>query len=200
MPATPRLERGVCVPGRGSGLDKKSPAAETLAVPASMALVHNKPPRLSTHRVENTGAVVSAAGVQPRYPPCRRRGQKITTHANAWPAWLRRGCPQQTPIAFHGGCGKPRSAPGQKFTTPGMPCAAALARTCPHQTPMAFHVVCGKGGRRTVAGSAQKKGRRHRLRPGSPPGSCAAYSAEPPNLCVYCRLIVRPTVSNQDTS
>lgn len=27
-----------------------------------------------------------------------------------------------------------------------------------------------------------------------------AYSALPPNLCVYCRLIVRPTLSNQDTS
>lgn len=26
------------------------------------------------------------------------------------------------------------------------------------------------------------------------------YSALPPNLCVYCRLMVRPTLSNQDTS
>lgn len=27
-----------------------------------------------------------------------------------------------------------------------------------------------------------------------------AYNALPPNLWVYCRLMVRPTLSNQDTS
>lgn len=143
-------------------------------------------------------------------------GQIFTTLRNACGAMLAPTCPHQVPIAFHAWCGKQLEAWAKNHH----------ARKCLHRnarthlsTPSSHHfprvvwktLVTRSGcrspwwahGETVPVGIYQSRKQQgppmaglvvHVLQGGAP------YSALPPNLWVYCRLIVRPTLSNQDTS
>lgn len=118
-------------------------------------------------------------------------GQKSTRLRNACGATFAGTCPQQTPIAFHAGCGKPwgripfhgkglrprsvQSDRGQNFTTLRNACGATLPPTCPHQIPTTLHDGCGK----PLTGMDKKQPRPETL---ATCGSQALVHIKPPSL------------------
>lgn len=154
-------------------------------------------------REQSAGSALPASIVQ--------RGQIFTTLRNACGAMLTTTCPHLVPIAFHGACGKPGFCLDKKlppFETIAMRGSQGLVHTKPPSLS-----TCGVENPGRVRGNEcpprwASTGYGVHEQQGPPVAGLVVhvlqygvpYSALPPNLWVYCRLMVRPTLSNQDTS
>ncbi len=180
--------------------------------------VHSKLPSLSTPHVETGEAdraepTLGSGWHQPSMGSAykgspARPGQIFTTLRNACAAMLAPTVHTKFPsLSTRGGTGGV-----DKKTTPGNACIATLEPTCP-QAPIT-HCVENPVARFDSRppwwarrDSARQGGHLPEMTRPANGGPCRprpvrrrAYSAVPPNLWVYCRLMVRPTLSNQDTS
>lgn len=202
-------------------MDKKAPGCEMLAVRRLPALVHSKLPSLSTPDVENRGGGSLSTGkgsdpdqcsrtvdrISPRFETPALQCSRPLVHTK-FPSLSTSGVEnnRRTWTKNHHVRKRPHCKPRGHLSTPSS-----------HRFPRAvWKTRVARSGSRppwwargrsvpTKVGIYQSQVPKQQGPPMAGPVvhvlQCGVpYSALPPNLWVYCRLMVRPTLSNQDTS